>query len=145
MTISRRYLRELGTMPFRSSIRILPVFILSLVMVSCSESTTDSGPEDEPGPNEVQMVGHSFTPSVHQVVQGTTVTWVNISSEVHTVTSGANRNHDGRFDSGNVPPGAQFSYTFSEVGNFPYFCIPHAGMNGTIVVIESDNDDDDDY
>jgi len=144
MTISRRFFRESGTLPVRSSILILPVFILCLALLSCSESATDSGTDDEPGPNEVQMIGHSFSPSTLQVTEGTTVTWVNNSAEVHTVTSGTGGNHDGRFDSGNVPAGAEYTYTFTEAGNYPYYCIPHlgSGMTGSVIVIDANDDED---
>jgi plastocyanin len=40
------------------------------------------------------------------------------------------------FDSGFMPPGATFDYTFTVPGTYHYFCVPHekAGMVGTIVV-----------
>jgi plastocyanin len=119
---------------------VILMILSGLVLNSCSESTTDAGPGDEPGPNEVQMVGQSFTPSTMQVTEGTTVTWVNTSSETHTVTSGANRQHDGRFDSGNVPPGGEYAFTFGEAGTYPYFCVPHVGMAGSIIVVAGDDD-----
>lgn len=122
-------------------VRILSGFILALALVSCSESATDAGNEDEPAPNEVQMVGLTFSPSTLQVTAGTTVTWKNTTSVVHTVTSGTGGNHNGLFDSGNMQPGAEFSFTFSEAGTYPYYCIPHlnSGMTGTIVVIAGTN------
>jgi plastocyanin len=119
---------------------IRSVFILALVLVSCSESSTDAG-NDEPAPNEVQMVGLTFSPSTLQVTTGTTVTWKNTTSVVHTVTSGTGGNHNGLFDSGNMQPGTEFTYTFSEAGTFAYYCIPHldSGMTGTIVVVAGNN------
>jgi len=40
------------------------------------------------------------------------------------------------FDSGFIPPGGDYSYTFTVPGTYRYFCLPHekAGMFGMIVV-----------
>ena len=40
------------------------------------------------------------------------------------------------FDSGFIPPGGDYSYTFTVPGTYRYFCLPHekAGMVGVIVV-----------
>jgi plastocyanin len=47
----------------------------------------------------------------------------------HTVTS-----KDGRWDSGDLAPGATYSVTFQPPGIYYYFCRHHKGMQGTIVV-----------
>jgi plastocyanin len=44
---------------------------------------------------------------------------------VHTVTA-----DDGSFDSKNIAPGESFSYTFTKVEAFPYFCSLHGGAHG---------------
>ncbi|PWN07354.1 cupredoxin domain-containing protein [Rhodohalobacter mucosus] len=116
---------------------------LSFLFFSCSGTSSGVDDSDDngngmegPGPNEVWMVNRAFTPATLEIERGTTITWQNESSEVHTVTSGSNRNHDGLFDSGNISPGSTFSYTFNETGTFDYYCIPHPGMNASIVVVE---------
>ena len=40
------------------------------------------------------------------------------------------------FDSGFIPPGGDYRYTFTVPGTYKYFCLPHekAGMVGVIVV-----------
>jgi plastocyanin len=83
------------------------------------------------------MEGQSFNPSNIEVEVGTTITWENKSNETHTVTSGSSGNHDGNFDSGNIAPGGEYSYTFNEVGEFDYYCIPHPNMTGTVTVVEA--------
>jgi plastocyanin len=127
---------------------LLIVVILPLIFLSC-ESSTDSGLDDSdnsnetspPAANEVTMEGTSFNPGNLTIEPGTTVTWLNNSSEVHTVTSGSDGDHDGIFDSGNLNPGENFSYTFDEEGTYPYYCIPHVnvGMTGTIIVSSDSN------
>jgi len=73
--------------------------------------------------------GQFFTPSFYNVTVGSTVTWVNRDGTTHTVTS-----TKGVFDSGPMPPGASFSYTFTKPGTYGYSCSYHPFMTGTIVV-----------
>lgn len=116
------------------------MLILTFVVVGCSSSTTDSGEtngdDNNTAANSVAMEGISFVPGDLTVEVGTTVTWTNESNVIHTVTSGTNGTHDGEFNSGDIETDEEFSYTFDEVGTFPYYCIPHVnqGMTGTITV-----------
>jgi plastocyanin len=75
---------------------------------------------------------NSFSPNPVEVKVGETVTWINDDSGRHTVTS-----KDGVFDSGMMGKGQSFSFTFDKAGEYPYFCSPHPGMVGTVVVTES--------
>jgi len=65
------------------------------------------------------------------IKKGDSITWKNMGSMPHTVTS-----DNGVFDSGNMNVGAMFTYTFNEVGEFPYSCRYHKmmGMVGNVVV-----------
>ena len=87
-------------------------------------------------PKVVKIVANagsnSFSPNPVEVKVGETVTWINDDSGRHTVTS-----KDGTFDSGVMGKGQSFSYTFDKAGEYPYFCSPHPGMVGTVVVTES--------
>ncbi len=70
---------------------------------------------------------------------GTTVRWTNLDpNQVHTVTSGPSDGTvgtpDGIFDSGFMAEGDTFTYTFTEEGVFPYYCLPHPWMVGTVTV-----------
>lgn len=125
------------------------MLILTMSIAGCSSSTTDSGDitnddnnTGDPGAatSSVTMEGISFIPGDLTVEVGSTVTWTNDSSIIHTVTSGTEGTHNDIFDSGDMGPNDEFSYTFNEVGTFPYFCIPHVnqGMAGTITVIASE-------
>jgi plastocyanin len=33
-------------------------------------------------------------------------------------------------------PGATFSYLFNDPGRYDYFCIPHFGMDGVVIVTD---------
>lgn len=80
----------------------------------------------------------AYSPAGLRVPVGTTVTWRNDDSVIHTVTSGTSTGTvttpDGVFDSGDLLPGETFSFTFTEPGSFDYFCTPHPWMVGSIVV-----------
>ena len=74
----------------------------------------------------------NFSPDVVTVIIGknNTVTWNNDDTTVHTVTA-----TNSSFNSGDVKPGQSWTYTFSVVGTFPYYCVYHsAWMRGTVVV-----------
>lgn len=130
----------------RSVASLLYTFMLIVMMslAGCSSSTTDpevtndddNNTTDPPAANSVAMEGLSFVPGDLTVEVGTTVTWTNESSVIHTVTSGSDGTHDDIFNSGDLGPDEEFSFTFNTVGSFPYYCIPHVnqGMTGTITV-----------
>jgi plastocyanin len=87
-----------------------------------------------------------YAPSKVAIKVGDTVQWVNGGETVHSVsTSAANAQNPNdtsmpkgavAFDSGFIPPGGDYSYTFTVPGTYRYFCLPHekAGMVGVIVV-----------
>jgi plastocyanin len=82
---------------------------------------------------------NAFQPNPVQVSIGATVTWINDDSQPHTVTSGVSGQLDGRFDSSpNFNPllasGQTFEHTFTEAGEYPYFCQLHPNMVGTVQV-----------
>ncbi len=71
-----------------------------------------------------------FVPREIRVAPGTKVTWINCGPDAaHTATS------DTRvFDSPLLAPGRAFTYTFTQAGTFPYFCVPHPFMRATVIV-----------
>jgi plastocyanin len=65
------------------------------------------------------------------------VTWKNLDSFSHSVTSGTPEDGpDGVFDSGLIPAIRTFSHTFYEPGIYDYYCEIHPWMEGIIVVGE---------
>ncbi|MGH7778522.1 MAG: cupredoxin domain-containing protein [Candidatus Binataceae bacterium] len=91
------------------------------------------------------------TPAVYEpakitVKVGEPVQWINNAKAVHSVTlvpGDAQNPKDASepagaktFDSGFMPPGGTFSYTFTVPGTYHYFCVPHekAGMLGVVTV-----------
>lgn len=78
---------------------------------------------------EVEIANLAFTPASISVPPGSTVTWTNADGLPHTVTS-----LTGAFDSGIFDPGASFTTTFDVAGEFPYQCLLHPTMQGTVIV-----------
>ncbi|MCV0392137.1 MAG: PEFG-CTERM sorting domain-containing protein [Nitrosopumilus sp.] len=75
------------------------------------------------------------TNGIVEILVGDTIKWQNADTAAHTVTSGsATDGSNDIFDSGLFPPGQTFSYTFEEIGTYPYFCIVHPWMEGSIIV-----------
>ena len=85
-------------------------------------------------PGSSTLTTDAFSPNPIQVTVGTTVTWTNNDAEPHTVNAGENATPSGLFDS-YIPPARTFEHTFIEAGEYPYFCILHPNMVGTVVVV----------
>jgi len=86
------------------------------------------------GEHVVQIIGITFVPSNIIIPVGDTVRWVNNSGLIHTTTSGTGCAPNGLW-SGSLNPAAEFTYTFTSAGTYPYFCIPHclSDMVGTVI------------
>lgn len=72
--------------------------------------------------------GFAFSPNPLTVKVGTTVTWTNDDTVLHTVTA------DDKSFSGFVLPGKTFSHTFTTRGTFTYHCSIHPFMKGSVIV-----------
>ncbi len=77
-------------------------------------------------------VSWQFSPQSIRVVIGVnnTVTWVSRSISFDTVTG----TNDSSLASGPIAPAQQFTFTFSEPGTYPYYCIYHPWMRGSVIV-----------
>ncbi len=111
--------------------RILAVITtILLAAVSCKSSNPAAT-------HEVVMKDFSFSPESLNVSVADTVTWVNDGAVDHTTTSGEVGSPDGKWDSGVMAPGADFTHVFTTAGNFHYYCALHGasyGMKGVIAV-----------
>jgi aldose sugar dehydrogenase len=86
-------------------------------------------------PDSSELTDTAYQPNPVQVSVGDTVTWTNDDATTHTVTSGEDGQPDGTFDSSIMAPGQTFSHTFTEgEGEYPYFCVLHPNMVGTVSV-----------
>jgi plastocyanin len=85
-----------------------------------------------PDAGSVSIIDKSFRPGSIAVATGGTVEWSNDDGEAHTVTA-----TDQAFDSGIMNGSAAFIQTFAEPGSYPYFCLIHPEMRGTITVADA--------
>jgi len=96
------------------------------VTVSAPAGTSVPGCED---------TNECFIPADISVDVGETVIWSNDDTAAHTVTSGsAADGPDGVFDSSLFMAATTFEHTFDEAGDYPYFCMVHPWMVGTVTV-----------
>jgi len=90
----------------------------------------EEGIHDSSTAREVRMADGCFAPHVIRVAPGTEVTFVNDDARDHTVT-GANH----AFGSTDVlRSGDRLLETFEEEGVYPFLCMYHPGMSGSVVV-----------
>jgi len=95
-----------------------------------STSATRSSPLSSNAEYTVTIKNFAFQPSTLTIQKGTTVTWVNEDSVVHTVTS-----DDGKFpSSGDLNKADAYQYQFNTPGSYDYHCSPHPFMKGKINV-----------
>ena len=86
--------------------------------------------------SSVPSNGKFFVPATLTVSTGTTVTWTNGDSTLHTVTSGSaeSGNSGTEFDSSYLAAGKTFQHQFGTAGTFDYYCTLHPWMKGEVVV-----------
>ncbi len=77
--------------------------------------------------NQVIIKDYKFLPQNISVKAGTTVTWINEDTVIHTVEGSG-------MDSGNMSKGDEFTFTFDKVGVYEYICGPHPYMTGSVIV-----------
>jgi len=77
---------------------------------------------------KVMIDNFTFAPAQLTVKIGTTVTWTNRDDIPHTVVSA------GKFRSKAMDTDGSFSFTFTDAGEYKYFCSLHPHMTGTVRV-----------
>jgi len=75
------------------------------------------------------IIGFTFKPSTLTVPVGATVVWTNTDPVTHSVTSS-----NGAWDSGDLPTGQSFTYTFNSTGTYNYHDKYYPSMTGTVTV-----------
>ncbi len=113
-----------------------------------TETSTPSMEKPSAGPKTVEVTIPSgtsvpgceetnkcFIPASVAITKGDTITWENIDSAAHTVTSGSPADGpSGIFDSSLLIGGGSYEHTFDSSGSYDYFCMVHPWMTGNIQV-----------
>jgi len=121
-------------------------------MVVVTEAPSEEPTPEEPlveerqsGPVEVIMAQGSgvpgceetnecFLPYTVEISSGETVVWTNTDSAAHTITSGVPTTPDNNFDSGMMMVDESWESTFTESGEYDYYCMLHPWMTGKVIV-----------
>ncbi len=124
--------------------RVLATIVLAAgVLAACGGSGSSSVSldgkrfEKETGRRAVtvEAVDNSFEPPYVTVSTGTRVTFVNKGRNRHNVISVG----DGFESSGLLDPDDEFTVTFDDAGDYPYYCSLHgtasSGMTGGVRVV----------
>jgi alcohol dehydrogenase (cytochrome c) len=77
----------------------------------------------------IDAADYAFNPVRVAVPVGTTLTWQNSGSVVHTATE-----QSGQWNTGDINAGQSASITFDRAGTYLYSCIPHPWMIGEVAV-----------
>jgi plastocyanin len=111
--------------------KIFAVIGTVVLLFSC-----DGNNSTQPVDNSVRIRDDFFEPETVDIGVGHFVVWRQFGANNHTVTSGSPvSNPGGLFDSGVLPPGSSFQFTFDAPGTYIYFCRIHGvAMSGTVNV-----------
>ncbi|MGY5147783.1 MAG: plastocyanin/azurin family copper-binding protein [Candidatus Nitrosopumilus sp. bin_7KS] len=118
---------------------LMVLFIIPIVSDTYAQTTYDvnipTGAASPDAPYFWQSEKDGSTNGDVAISPGDTILWKNADTAAHTVTSGnVETGPDDLFDSSLFGPGKTFSHTFTETGNFDYYCLLHPWMDGTIMV-----------
>ncbi len=131
-------------------VRAIAVASTAVLALECGTQSQSGAPLQSPSTaatsqsGKVEVKGFAFSPQRLEVSKGTTVTWTNADSILHTATSGKSvkaddlghytTTPDGKFNGTMDDQGKSFGFTFDTVGDFSYLCSRHNNMTGTVVV-----------
>lgn len=110
-----------GLFPFLPTTEVLPTYIVRII----------------PGAAFEDSLFHYYPEDI-AIPAGTTISWFNDDpGQPHTVTSGIPEDPSNIFNSGVMPYGSFFQYTFDEPGTFDYHCIIHPWRTGSVTVSDA--------
>ncbi len=95
-----------------------------------NQPTPAPPPSSQPKTYNIEIRNFVFSPSALTINKGDKVTWTNMDSVMHTVTSDSGS----ELDSELLSKGESYSHTFDSKGTFEYNCSPHQNMKATIIV-----------
>jgi plastocyanin len=124
--------------------RFALVVLITLGLAACGGSSKSATPQARPpvdlrGKSAVDIVAqnNAFTPTRLLISSGTKVTWTNKDAVAHDIKATTNTANFGApfgVGVGQFGPGATYSFTFKNAGQFPYLCTIHGLMTGNIQV-----------
>jgi len=133
-----------GIVRFALIILLLSTFITTNNAFSLFQDTNEQNSK-----NSVEIVNGAsspnnqkfYNPSFSNITLGSTVTWINNDSNIHTIYScnaDILEESSNLFNSKILLPGQTFHHTFDKLGTFDYYCTIHPFMRGKIFVVSTD-------
>ena len=125
-------------MPSRRSIA-LPALAAAVIVVvallvrqvpAVHHQTPAAAAAVQSGSATVQVTGYAYSPDRITVRAGTRITFTNHDPTAHTATS-----DNGGFDTMTIAPHSSRTIRITRPGTYPYHCVFHAFMTGTITVV----------
>jgi len=120
---------------------IFSIGLLAAPQAFADVTITNAAGSSTPGCEETDSC---FIPSTVTVSVGEIITWENTDTAAHTASSGTPAGGpDGVFDSSLIISGGSYSVTLDDEGTYPYFCMVHPWMEGTVIVeAEAEHDEE---
>lgn len=111
--------------------------IIAVAITSRSKQAVVESPRRTPGQAVVIITETGFMPEHLRITAGDTVSWINKDLQPHSVASNPHPSHDGLKSLFSEPlsPDSTYTYTFNDVGNFPYHDDSNPERNGVIEVV----------
>ena len=103
------------------------IAIVAIFLISGCATQAPQQMEEQSTSSTVAISNFAFGPAAATIKKGTEVTWTNEDAVAHDVTSQG-------FKSEVLKKGDTFSFTFSEPGEYDYYCSIHPSMKGKITV-----------
>lgn len=98
----------------------------------CPEAETEvQAITEQPLNYNINIRNYAFYPALLKIKVGDTVTWTNKDDDSHNIRSDP---VGGEINSTKLKWNEQYLHTFTQPGNYTYYCSIHAGMRGRIVV-----------
>ena len=107
------------------TIRSLAVLAATLLSTLAEPIATGAGAPE----TTVDIQSFAFVPQEITVKPGTTIAWTNKDQTAHSVVS-----KEGKFASKGMDTDDRYTFTFTQEGDYAYFCSLHPHMIGTVHV-----------
>jgi predicted secreted protein with PEFG-CTERM motif len=135
--------KTIGSLIVLLAIVSIAVSVPSAYAAHANEAVVDMAPGSGTPGCEGTAEG-CFLPTTVTIAAGGHVEWENTDNTMHVVASGNLTDDDAGalFNSQMMMAGATFSYTFADAGEYPYFCMVHPWMVGTVIAEDEGGHDD---
>jgi plastocyanin len=105
------------------------ILLAAICLASALVSTTPL--RSAPISTRIAIIDYAFVPAEQTISIGESITWHNDGQEPHNVTDA-----NSTWESPALSNGQSYSFTFTTLGTYTYYCTIHSGMLGTIIVTE---------